>query len=322
MKSKFFAIALFIFSWMFSGTVSARTVPDPMDVKIQHARSMVKEYSTKYDLKNLLDFEFIYFSKNTNFSGNAEMQWGPDRCIIRIDPMKAEEFWGDKYFKHSLAFVSLHEFAHCVYYKDLHLDWKKAGYRGSVEPRALDEYLVSDAVVELQDRAGFLAIAHEAYADAFAIQAFRKLGFSWKSLEHIRTLREKSAFDKVHATGEVFNLLRKGNYDHLDPVSAAKIVAAKFMMQEHNFKFVLGSMTGENSASFIVNNWCSFAVTEEEYPVEHPMLGKVVATDYFYPSLKMPQFIKTQFEKNPVHWKDTCKNDASALLRSSKEFDF
>lgn len=81
-------------------------------------------------------------------------------------------------------------------------------------------------------------------------------------------------------------------------------------------------MTGENSASFIVNNWCSFAVTEEEYPIEHPMLGKVVATDYFYPSLKMPQFIKTQFEKNPVHWKDTCKNDASALLRLSKAFDF
>ena len=286
-----------------------------IDQKTQHTIDLVNHYAREYEITKTLDFQFVNLPQDARSSGNAEMEWGPNLCRVRIDPSKAKEFWGGPlYFEESLSFVALHEFGHCVFYQNQHLDWMKAGYTGSVPERMIDEYLLSDAIVDHIDRVGFLALAHEAYADAFAIQALRKEGVSWQTLDKIRVLREDSIFDKVHATADVFHLLHRGHYEHLDPAQAARLVAAQFMLNNEDFSFVLRFMTKSNSSMYVANNWCILAMTETKYPVEHPMLGKVGNTKDFYPTFQAPQFMKTQFDLGRVHWKETCHQELTSFF--------
>ena len=287
----------------------------PVEDKASIAARVVHEVANKYGIQEMLDFEFTTFGEDAHSSGSAEMEWGPNVCRIRLDPAKAELFWSKVgTFEQSLMFVALHEMAHCLYYKHQQLDWKKAGYHGNVTDQALNEYLLSDAVTESQERVNFLSIAHEAYADAFAIQVLRQRGVSWQELDRIRELREQAVNDRVHATGKIYHLLNNPRYDGRDALDAAREVTAKFMMQSPSFSFVVEHMTQENIQGFIVDGWCSWAQYLTAYPAYHPMLGKVHDTKAFYPDFVMPQFIKSRFDAKGYDWQGRCNEDARVAL--------
>ena len=273
-------------------------------------------------------FAWVTRDGNHQSSGEATLVWSGQKgaCTMEVDPALARSLWGGNAFGPALDFVSLHEWAHCLYYADQRPDWKGAGYKGTISEALLNEMLLAESFTERIERPNYLLQSHEVYADAFAALSLAYEGVSMDELQKVHTLRDDMAMDQDHrAAGQVATTLQTAYKARTPPREYARREAARFLLEQSNLRYFLETASTPDMQRYVVSAWCGWArlyeTTQGEknlplWPVEHPLIGRIAsAEEHIFPGFSIASYTISRIG-SLANDEQRCEREAMQKIRA------
>lgn len=262
-------------------------------------------------------------------SGSAEADWSAQSCDIKIDPNLTRVMWAASDGSHSsVEFVLLHELGHCQLYSQPRLGWRDAGFKGQAPDGLLDELLGLDSVLtEAGDRQiNYFGLAHEAFADSFAIAWLIERGSKPEALMAIPNARAGSPMDRGHGVADASKAVIRGDWraKGWGHERAARAAAAGMVLSFRGFE-QLAELPAEQVVKIVASGWCNWLETSEsaEFAVDgsNYWVGRVKPKGQPHarlaaaiPALEMPKWATRRlYEAGKVDQK-SCEADAAKVL--------